>query len=92
MSYLFLYHVHQVQNVLFPREGEKLVFWAGQFSVSDSRAKILFIKWYILEFTSQWLIKTIKNGYPCIVEIGGTQGCALVVPWSEILHDPQASR
>ena len=24
------------------------------------------------------LIKGIKNGWPCIVEIRGTQGCALV--------------
>ena len=25
-----------------------------------------------------WQIKGIKNGCPCIVEIRGTQGCALV--------------
>ena len=28
--------------------------------------------------TSIDIIKGIKNGWPCIVEIRGTQGCALV--------------
>ena len=35
-----------------------------------------------LELVSRWMqidiVKGIKNGCPCIVEIRGTQGCALV--------------
>ena len=27
---------------------------------------------------NEYFVKGIKNGYPCIVEIRGTQGCALV--------------
>ena len=32
-------------------------------------------KW---ELVLTWHVKGIKNGCPCIVEIKGTQGCALV--------------
>ena len=31
-----------------------------------------------MHFIAQFYIKGIKNGCPCIVEIRGTQGCALV--------------
>ena len=40
------------------------------FKTADEILKILAI--YIV------LTKGIKNGWPCIVEIRGTQGCALV--------------
>ena len=33
---------------------------------------------YQLDVVHRHWIKGIKNGWPCIVEIRGTQGCALV--------------
>ena len=32
----------------------------------------------VLHYATLYIVKGIKNGCPCIVEIRGTQGCALV--------------
>ena len=40
--------------------------------------KLAIVKWINVFFNQQTLNKGIKNGCPCIVEIRGTQGCALV--------------
>ena len=41
---------------------------------------IVLLKWFYSEiaFNTKYFVKGIKNGWPCIVEIRGTQGCALV--------------